>query len=1113
MRRYLRILQSGIVFLIFCINLFSQVKMQETTITIPSYSIGAPEVTPLFYTPEVYQGAQLRIYPYPYLGKLSNQKIDKIYKALILENEYVKICVLPELGGRLYYAQDKTNGYDFIYRNNVIKPALIGMTGAWVSGGVEWNVPHHHRASTFMPVDYKLEERADGAKTIWVGEYEKRSQTRWLVGLTLYPGKAYVEATLKYLNVTPVVNSFIFWANAAVHANENYQVIFPPDVERAVFHSKTQFTDYPVSRQVYQGIDFTKGVDISWWKNTTSPTSFFAWGTEKDFMAGIDHGKKAGTAILGDHYIFSGKKFWNWGNNDVQRMWDQMLTDADGPYLEMMTGLYSDNQPDYSWNNPYGLKNGTMYYYPIKNIASVKEANKDAAVNLDLKGGKALVEVYATSRYPNSRVVLFNKGKEIFTKEISLDPLTPFSTEVKVPSDALPQDLTLALVSQANEMLVSYTPPVMKNLPEPPKYQVPEDPSKISQADLLYQKGLRLEQFANASYNPEFYYNEALKRDSNHILTNTQLGIRYLKPGLYQKSFQHLDKAVKAVTANYTSAKNGEPLYYLGLNLLYQNRLKEAYDMLYKATWNQEWASQSFYLLAVIDCLNGEYNAAIDKLGESLSSNANNVEAINLMAIILRRNGEIDLAKQTLNEATRIDPLNLTCAFEKYQMDKKATGMKAPLLLRELFRDEADNYLETASRYLMAGFYSDAAELLLLASVPELPHTSKNPLIHYYLGYCYSKSNQLADAGKLFSKASGMSADLSFPYGPATFAVLSEALKMDNNDATAHYLMGNLLCNDAPGLALSHWNQAASVKNSPMISRNQAFVLANINDNPKEAVTKMDLALGNSTNPMFLLERDVYAAYAGNSPADRLAFMEKYKSISASWDKTELRRAELLNLTGKFDEAIEILKNQHFYIAEITTLNPHIVWSNAFLSRGIKYLKNNDADRAIADFSEVSKFPRNLEIARDSRIALANYWLAMAYKQKGDKKKARDYFTLMANISEGASGWGATGTALIPFYQALSWIELGNRPKAEEIFHRLITQGNNMLNTKYHEASDDRSVNIRQSRKHQKAEGYFYIGLGNKGLGNQAEADANFKRALETDPAFFDLNLVIDYLL
>ncbi|HEX3010105.1 MAG TPA: DUF5107 domain-containing protein, partial [Bacteroidales bacterium] len=662
MEKILSIFSALLVFL-FTNSLVAQVKVQETTITIPTYSVGSPEQAPLFYTPETYQGTQLRIYPYPYIGKLSESKLDKIYKAVILENEYIKICVLPELGGRLYYAQDKTNGYDFVYRNNVIKPALIGMTGAWISGGVEWNVPHHHRASSFMPVDHKIEDHADGSKTVWVGEYEKRSQTRWVVGLTVYPGRSYVETSLKYINVTPVVQSFLFWANTAVHANENYQVIFPPDVERATFHSKTQFTDYPVSHQVYQGIDFTKGVDVSWWKNTTSPTSYFAWGTEKDFMAGIDHGKKAGTAIVANHYLFPGKKFWNWGNNDVQRLWDQMLTDADGPYLEMMTGMYSDNQPDYSWNNPFGTKSGTMYYYPLKNMSSVSDANRDAAVNMDLKGNKLNVQLYATSRFSNSRLVLFYKGKEIFVKETNVDPVLSFSAEVKVPSDATLPDFTLVFLSSENQELLRYTPPVKKNLPEPAPYKAPEEPSSIATADLLYQTGLRLEQFHNATYNPEIYYLEALKRDSNHIFTNTQLGIRYLRPGLYTKSQQYFQRAVDAVTRNYTSPKFSDPLYYLGVNLFYQGKPKEAYDLLYKASWNQAWTSQAYYMLALIDCQNGDYNAAIDKLSESLTANANNVEAVNLMTIVLRRNGEQEMASQAISEANRIDPLNLTAAF------------------------------------------------------------------------------------------------------------------------------------------------------------------------------------------------------------------------------------------------------------------------------------------------------------------------------------------------------------------------------------------------------------------------------------------------------------------
>jgi tetratricopeptide (TPR) repeat protein len=1078
--------------------------MQETTLTIPTYLAGEAEATPFFYTTEVYQGAQLRIYPYPYTGQLSDKKVDKIYKALILENEYIKICVLPELGGRLYYAQDKTNGYDFVYRNNVIKPALIGSTGAWISGGIEWNVPHHHRASTFMPVDYKLEERENGAKTIWVGEYEKRSQTRWIVGLTLYPGKSYIEATLRYLNVTPVENSFLFWANAAVHANENYQVIFPPDVERAVFHGKTQFTDFPVSHHQYQGNNFTKGVDVSWWKNTASPTSYFAWNTKKDFMAGIDHGKDAGTAIVGDHYIFPGKKFWNWGNNNVQKMWDQMLTDSDGPYLELMTGMYSDNQPDYSWNSPFGVKSGTMYYYPLKSLSSVKEANKDVAVNMDIKGGKAVVQVYTTSRFANSRLVLFYKGKEFFTKEINPDPVLPFSAEVKIPGNAIPQDFTLIMISADNSELVRYTPAAKNNQPEPPKYQEPENPSSVASADELYLEGLRIEQFGNARLNPLTYYFEALKRDSNHILTNTQLGIHYLKPGTYSISENYLRKAVNAVTDNYTSPKNGEPLYYLGLNLFYQNRLDEAYEVLYKASWNQEWASSAYYLLAVIDCLNGGYNSAIDKLSEALNYNANNVEALNLMAIILRRNGEEELAKQMITEASRIDPLNLTTAFEQYQFSRKNDENTAVKTLRASFRDEADNYLETASRYLMAGFYGDAAELLHLAKVPDLPKTSQNPLIYYYLGYCYTRSNQIADANTWLSKAPSMKSDYCFPYGATTYAVLNEVLKTNANDAVCNQLLGNLLCDNAPAEALKFWQKAESISPGPQISRNIAFVLANIYDKPADAISKLDNTLNSgASDPVYLLERDVYAAYNLVNPADRLTFMEKYQQISSKWDKTELRRAELLNLAGRYNDAIDILKTQHFYIAEITNLNPHVVWTNAFLANGINALKANEVDKAIATFNEVFSFPRNLEIALDSRAILANYWLGKAYQKKGDNKKAKEYFTVLTNNND--VNW--EGSALLPFYQALAWKELGNTDKATALFNQMIDEGNKLINKKYHEASADQSVNIRFARIQKKAEGYFYIGLGNKGLGNEVEADTFYKKAQDIDPSFFDIKL------
>jgi len=267
---------------------FPDVRVWEEPLVIPTYLVGKPDKFPLFYNGRAYQGAKGPIYPYPMLDKLTDQREDKTYKALYLENDYVKICVLPEIGGRIFSAQDKTNHYDFFYHQHVIKPALIGMLGAWISGGVEWNFPHHHRATAFMPVDYTLTENPDGSKTIWVGEVEIRHRTKWIIGLTLYPGRSYLEATVKLFNRTPLAQSILYWANVAVHATNDYQIIFPPSTEFATFHGKNQFSRWPVSTEVFNRVDYTKGVDVSWYKNHQAPTSFFAWNDGEDFSAGYD---------------------------------------------------------------------------------------------------------------------------------------------------------------------------------------------------------------------------------------------------------------------------------------------------------------------------------------------------------------------------------------------------------------------------------------------------------------------------------------------------------------------------------------------------------------------------------------------------------------------------------------------------------------------------------------------------------------------------------------------------------------------------------------------------------------------------------------------------------
>ena len=266
------------------------VKTWEDTLTIPTYPVHPPDVNPMFFRNQSYQGASRVLYPYPLQDNLSNEKKDVVYKALFLENKFIKLCVLPEIGGRLFYATDKTNNYEIFYRQHVIKPANIGMLGAWISGGIEFCVFHHHRASTYLSVDYTMTSNNDGSSTIWIGETEPRHRMRWIIGITLYPDKSYIEVSGGLINSTENINSILYWANVSTHVNSDYQIIFPPSTQVATYHAKNSFSHWPVTSESYINRDYySNKIDASWWKNHPEPVSFFAQNLKEGFLAGRYH--------------------------------------------------------------------------------------------------------------------------------------------------------------------------------------------------------------------------------------------------------------------------------------------------------------------------------------------------------------------------------------------------------------------------------------------------------------------------------------------------------------------------------------------------------------------------------------------------------------------------------------------------------------------------------------------------------------------------------------------------------------------------------------------------------------------------------------------------------
>ena len=349
-----------------------EVKTWEEKVIIPTYEIGEPEKNPIFLEKRVYQGSSGSVYPHPVIEKIADEKVDKEWQAVYLENEYLEIMILPQLGGRVQMAYDKMKGRHFVYYNQVIKPALVGLTGPWISGGIEFNWPQHHRPSTYDPVDYIIENNEDGSKTVWCSEVERMFRTKGMAGFTLHPDKAYMEIKVKLYNRTSQPQTFLWWANPAVKVNDHYQSVFPPDVNAVFDHGKRDVSEFPIAKGEYYKVDYSPGTDISRYKNIPVPTSYMAIHSDYDFVGGYENDSKGGLLHVANHHVSPGKKQWTWGNGEFGKAWDRNLTNEDGPYIELMCGVYTDNQPDFSWLMSYEEKTFSQYFMPYRDVGVVK---------------------------------------------------------------------------------------------------------------------------------------------------------------------------------------------------------------------------------------------------------------------------------------------------------------------------------------------------------------------------------------------------------------------------------------------------------------------------------------------------------------------------------------------------------------------------------------------------------------------------------------------------------------------------------------------------------------------------------------------------------------------
>jgi tetratricopeptide (TPR) repeat protein len=1069
----------------------------------------------MFYFGRESQGAEGRIYPYPLYDNLTNVRGERSYHLVYLENEYVKIGIAPEIGGRLFSALDKGNNYDFIYHQHVVKPSLIGLIGAWISGGIEWNIPHHHRASTFLPVQYRTESNADGSKTVWVGELEVRQRMTWAVGYTLRPGSSVLECSVRIINRTPLPNSMLCFANVAVNANENYQIIFPPDTQWVTYHFKRDFAAWPVASGLYNGTDFGAGTDVSWYKNHQNANSMFAWNYTDDFYAGYDHGKNAGTMSIADHHIVPGKKFWTWGNGPRGRMWDNILTDTDGPYIELMVGAYSDNQPDYSWLQPFEERSFQMNWYPFRDIGGVKNASLEAAVNLEVTNGVAKFGFCTTKEFPRATVRLKAGDRILVEEKISINPAKPYTKQIAVPVGMDEHDVRASL-SVGNRELVAYSPVRLTPTPRPAVVTSPPAPDTFTNDEELFLAGLRIDQFHDPKLDADPYWEEVLKRDPGDTEANTALGLLDLRNAKFADAEQHFRKALERLTAKYTTPKNAEPLYYLGVALAAQGKTDEAFDTFYKAAWSQEWKSPAYFSLAEIASARGDFAAALKYVNSSLDANALNVRAYGLKSAVLRHLNRLPEARAVLAFAThKTDPLDVRLMAERWFVAKSAWSGKT---LFATLNSHGATAQEIAAEFSDAGLWSDGLEVLA-QSIAAAPDKSKvSPMVYYYLGDFAEKTGDTTQAAIYRRQAMAQSPEYVFPFQSEAIGVLRHAMAANPSDARAPYYLGNLLFDWQPAEAVALWEKSAALDpNFPIVWRNLAQACSHKDDDASraKAIAYLEKAVAlPNPYPDHFAELDQLYQAAGAPVEKRLALLEQHQPVVVQKDEGLAALIGLKTFIGKPDEAIALLAGRTFSLWEGgTRFNTGEAWADAHLVRGLQRFNAKQFSAALADFNAALNPPANLRAEQRGgthQVELA-YWIGCANAALGDQEQARQSWTTATATNAPAAG-NRRGNPLAArasrYFQALAFQKLGQNDKAEPIFRELVDAGTAALKS----AGDETASFLPQPANLRAANAHYITGLGWAGLGENKKASAEFSAALAAAPDHLASKLALEQI-
>lgn len=992
-RRNLFVSVSSVAFVLILMSpgwAKGKVKAWEGTITIPTYG-WEDDINPKFWALEdqiklstTVKGAI--VYPYTMQDHLSRVRKDRKYRALFLENEYVMVTCLPELGGRLHSVFDKTEGKETFHLNRVIKPSMIAMRGAFISGGVEWNAgPQVHTVTIVSPVDALVGTNPDGSAYLEVSNLEKTLRTRWTVRVTLHPGKAYLDEQIRIVNPVDAVNPYYFWNCTAFPCRQGTRFIYPMTL--GTDHNGVKFFSWPIN----------EGKDLSWLKNYDSPSSIFSVDCTYDFFGAYDVDANRGVVQVADHYELTGKKAWTWGTSQFGAVCQQNLTDEDGGYIEVQSGPLP-TQSDYGMLVPRQSVAWREWWYPVHGLGDGFEfATKDLAVQALRDNGQVQLRLLSTGKFSNASCSISPKGADTVTKRVDLSPMSPEVVAVPASADT-PADVTVR-TSSGNVLAAFTTPLPIPKVDPPHRRRLMDTPDAEMTVEQKFLKAQKYDLSTNRKKARECY-EAALAADPNYSPALRALAVLDLEAALYESAMGRLQKAVER------DPGDGLAWYFLGVTHLKLHRADEALRCAREAVRCAGTGSLALDLAGRAHMALGERPAALNAFEKAARLSLADPVARDHWLLALYAAGDsrsaFAYAKEVVSQhPTELVPralLALRGGNELGQFVKEAGAF---------IGENEFEMLETSLAFAETGLAKEATKLLSATCVDTAPQAGRSPLPLYYLAWFASLQNDQEGSQTWLKQAAATYKDGVFPSRPEELAILNYALGKNPGDAYAHLHIGNLYAHlGRPAESVAHWQKAVELNPSLSVAyRNLGlYAWAVTNDLAMaEGFYKKAIEARPADQTLYRDLADILLAQGRRPDAIRVLESTPYE---------KLPRADIIIMLAqacldeqRYSRVIELLESTPYFVNwEGQTITWDIFYK-AHMKRGRVRFDAHDLAGALRDFEAALTYPENIGVGRSNRPqeAAAQYWKGRALQLLGRPEDAKLAW------QEGAAGREGSG--------------------------------------------------------------------------------------------------------